>query len=226
MAAAAAPVSIPPMPTVVLISGNGSNLQALIDACQRGELDLELRAVIANRDDAYGLQRARQAGIAAHAIRPHDDEDRARYDARLQACIDEYQPKLVLLAGFMRILSDDFVAHFHGRLLNIHPSLLPKYPGLNTHARALADGETEHGASIHFVTEELDGGPVIARYRVPVHADDTADSLRQRVHLVEHKLYPLVAQWFATGRLKLGRDGVELDEQPLRQAIDVQIPAP
>jgi phosphoribosylglycinamide formyltransferase-1 len=194
---------------VVLISGNGSNLQALIDAAKERSYPARISAVISNRDDAYGLQRAQNAGIACRLLSHHDYDDREAYDQSLMALIDSFDPGLVALAGFMRILSADFVEHYSGRLLNIHPSLLPKYKGLHTHQRALDGGETEHGASVHFVTLELDGGPLILQSPVPVLADDTAETLADRVLEQEHIIYPQAVKWFAEGRLKLV-DGVAM----------------
>lgn len=190
---------------VVLISGNGSNLQALIDACHRPKqpIKAEIIAVFSNVASAYGLVRAQQAGIADHFVDPSHWPDRQAFDLALRKNIDRYQPDLVVLAGYMRILSTDFVQHFSGRLINIHPSLLPKYPGLHTFRRALANGDKEHGASVHFVTEELDGGPVILQARVPILPQDTETSLQQRVQTVEHKIYPQVVDWFIAGRLQL-----------------------
>lgn len=153
---------------VVLISGSGSNLQALIDACNSKALNAEIVAVFSNKADAYGLLRAQQAGIPALALSPAEFSSRDDFDAALQAQIDEYQPDLLILAGYMRILTPAFVRHYHGRMLNIHPSLLPKYPGLHTHRKALENGDAEHGTSVHFVTEELDGGPVILQARIAV----------------------------------------------------------
>ncbi|MEL7400992.1 MAG: phosphoribosylglycinamide formyltransferase, partial [Pseudomonadota bacterium] len=146
---------------VVLISGSGSNLQAILDACEAGEIPGRIAAVISNRPNAYGLQRARLAGVAAHVIDHTEFESREAFDQQLQQCIDEYQPSLVVLAGFMRILTEGFTQHFLGRMINIHPSLLPKYPGLNTHQRAIDAGDAEHGATVHFVTPVLDDGPNI-----------------------------------------------------------------
>lgn len=203
------------LPVVVLISGNGSNLQALIDAQTKGDLPIDIRAVISNRPKAFGLERAKQAGVTADVIDHTAHDSREDYDASLMQVIDSYQPQLVILAGFMRILSDGFVRHYSGRLLNIHPSLLPKHRGLNTHQRALEAGDKEHGVSVHFVTEELDGGPVVAQAVVPVNEDDTPESLAARVQLEEHKLYPKVVKWFAEGRLRLGDQGILLDEKPL-----------
>ncbi len=212
---------IPPLPIVVLISGQGSNLQAIMDAIARGEVAAEIRAVISNRPDAYGLERARRAGIPTVVVDHRGYPDRAAYDAALQACIDRYRPELVVLAGFMRILSPAFVEHYAGRLLNIHPSLLPDFTGLDTHQRALAAGVKEHGASIHFVTAELDSGPVIIQGRVPVAAEDDAGSLAAKVHAIEHRLYPLVVRWFAEGRLRLAGDHVIFDGHPLDRPLDL-----
>ncbi|MGH8371296.1 MAG: phosphoribosylglycinamide formyltransferase [Gammaproteobacteria bacterium] len=205
-----------PLPIVVLISGEGSNLQAIIDQSQRDHL-IEVRAVIASRSNAHGLQRARVAKIPTHAIPADDFPQRERYDAALIEYIDQYQPALVVLAGFMRILTDAFVRHYRGRLLNIHPSLLPKYPGLGTHRRALAAGEREHGCSVHFVTEALDGGPVIAQARTPVLPGDTEQRLKARVQSREHRLYPRVLNWFASGRVRLEDGQVLFDGSPLSQ---------
>lgn len=190
------------LPIVVLLSGSGSNLKAIIDAAQTSQLDVEICAVISNRADAYGLERARQAGIEARALDHTGFESREAFDQAMMALIDSYQPGLVVLAGFMRILSDGFVDHYAGRLLNIHPSLLPKYQGLKTHQRAIDAGDTEAGASVHFVSRELDGGPVIMQAQVPLLADDTAELLAKRVLTLEHRLYPEAIQLFATGALQ------------------------
>lgn len=202
------------LPIVVLVSGGGTNLQAVIDAAQ-DDLPVEIRAVISNRADAYGLERARRAGIHTEVLEHKGYPDRDAYDAALMALIDRFQPGLVVLAGFMRILTPDFVRHYAGRLLNIHPSLLPKYRGLDTHARALDDGETEHGASVHFVTPDLDAGPLIVQARVPVRPDDTAETLAARVLEQEHRIYPQAIRWFAEGRLRLEDDTVYLDGEPV-----------
>lgn len=207
-----------PTRIVVLISGGGTNLQALIDAFQEDPA-IDISAVISNRGDAFGLERARRAGIQTRVIEHGDFPDRERFDAALIGLIDDYRPGLVVLAGFMRILSDAFVRHYRGRLMNIHPSLLPKYRGLHTHQRVLEAGDLEHGASIHFVTEELDGGPLIIRARVPVLAGDDADTLAARVLEQEHRIYPLVVSWFAAGRLRLSGETVEFDGRPLTQPL-------
>ncbi len=194
---------------VVLISGNGSNLQALIGATSQDDYPARIAAVISNRNDAYGLQRARDAGIACRVLPHQEYEGREAYDQALMALIDSFDPGLVVLAGFMRILSAGFVEHYSGRLLNIHPSLLPKYKGLHTHQRVLDGGETEHGASVHFVTLELDGGPLVLQSSVPVLDDDTQERLAARVLEQEHIIYPQAVKWFAEGRLKLV-DGVAM----------------
>ena len=180
------------MNLVVLISGTGSNLQAVIDACKAGKIHGKVVAVISNKADAYGLQRAQAADIHTAVISHKDHPDREQYDAALMEEIDRHQPDLLIMAGFMRILTPAFVQHYAGRMLNIHPSLLPKHQGLHTHQRALDAGDSAHGASVHFVTEELDGGPVILQAKVPVFADDTAEDLAQRVHVQEHQIYPMV----------------------------------
>ncbi|AUG09237.1 phosphoribosylglycinamide formyltransferase [Pseudomonas sp. S09G 359] len=200
---------------VVLLSGTGSNLQALIDSTRTGDSPVRIAAVISNRSDAYGLQRARDAGIETRSLDHKAFEGREAFDSALVDLIDTFNPQLVVLAGFMRILSADFVRHYEGRLLNIHPSLLPKYKGMHTHQRALDAGDSEHGCSVHFVTEELDGGPLVVQAVVPVESDDSAQSLAQRVHTQEHRIYPLAVRWFAEGRLILGDQGALLDGQLL-----------
>ena len=188
---------------VVLISGNGSNLQAIIDACEQKKIQGTIRAVFSNKADAFGLERARDAGIPQHALAASQFASREAFDRELMHEIDAYAPDVVVLAGYMRILSAEFVQHYQGKLLNIHPSLLPKYPGLNTHRQALENGDTEHGTSVHFVTEELDGGPVILQAKVPVFDGDDEDEITSRVQVQEHAIYPLVVGWFLDGRLKM-----------------------
>ncbi|MBI6566727.1 phosphoribosylglycinamide formyltransferase [Pseudomonas synxantha] len=200
---------------VVLLSGTGSNLQALIDSTRTGDSPVRIAAVISNRSDAYGLQRARNAGIETRSLDHKAFDGREAFDRALIELIDAFEPKLVVLAGFMRILSADFVRHYEGRLLNIHPSLLPKYKGMHTHQRALEAGDSEHGCSVHFVTEELDGGPLVVQAVVPVESGDSAQTLAQRVHTQEHRIYPLAVRWFAEGRLILGHQGALLDGQLL-----------
>ena len=195
---------------VVLISGSGSNLQALIDSQHEGN-PARIRAVIANRADAFGLTRAKGAGIPTAVLDHKAFDGREAFDAALMELIDAHAPDLVILAGFMRILTPAFIDRFEGRMINIHPSLLPKYPGLHTHARALEAGDAEHGCSVHFVTEELDGGPVVLQAALQVKPGDDIESLTQRVHVAEHQIYPLAMRWFAEGRLRLAEQGAMLD---------------
>lgn len=196
---------------VVLISGNGSNLQAIIDACKQKQINGTLRAVFSNKADAFGLERAREAGIPAHALEASQFSGREAFDRELMQEIDAYAPDVVVLAGYMRILSPAFVAHYSGRLLNIHPSLLPKYPGLHTHRQVLENGDEEHGTSVHFVTDELDGGPVILQAKVPVFDGDEEDDITARVQAQEHAIYPLVVSWFVEGRLAMRNNAAWLD---------------
>ncbi|WFF43166.1 phosphoribosylglycinamide formyltransferase [Salinicola endophyticus] len=201
---------------VVLISGNGSNLQALLDAQTHDELGGEIVAVVSNKADAYGLKRAKDAGVDAVALPHREYDSREAFDAALIKVIDRHDPDLVVLAGFMRILTPMFVDHYRGRMLNIHPSLLPAYQGLNTHQRALDDGVAEHGVSVHFVTEELDGGPVVIQAAVKVEPGQDLDALIDKVHAREHLIYPIAVRWFLEGRIKLGAEGtVTLDNMPL-----------
>jgi len=199
----------------VLISGAGSNLQAILDAIDAGELPARVSLVLSNKAGAAGLARAERAGVPAQAIDHRGFADRARFDQAMIERIDAHGADTVVLAGFMRILSPGFVRHYQGRLINIHPSLLPKYPGLNTHARALEAGDREHGCSLHFVTDELDGGPLIAQARFPVAANDTAETLSEKVQAREHRLYPQVLRWRAQQRLQMTDQGVELDGERL-----------
>ncbi|AMO67716.1 phosphoribosylglycinamide formyltransferase [gamma proteobacterium BDW918] len=205
-----------PCKLVILLSGSGSNLQAFIDASRDGLLpSVEICAVISNKAQAFGLERAKQAGIATACIDHTQFASREAFDAELQVCIDSYDADLVVLAGFMRILTPGFVRHYLGRLINIHPSLLPKYPGLHTHQRALDAGDREAGATVHFVTEELDGGPAIIQAKIPVFPGDDAAALATRVLSKEHTIYPLAARWFAEGRLVLQDSKAVFDEQVL-----------
>ncbi len=218
-----------PLPIVVLISGRGSNLQSIIDAIAAGELPVEIRAVISNRPDAQGLQRAARASIATRVVDHRQYPERMAFDAALQAAIDDYRPQLVVLAGFMRILTPALVQHYRGRMINIHPSLLPEFPGLNTHQRVLDAGRKETGATIHFVTEETDGGPAILQARVAVLTGDDADSLAARVLEQEHRVYPVVIRWYAEGRVQLDPQGqVRFDhdvlERPLRLSSESGAP--
>lgn len=196
---------------VVLISGGGSNLQAIIDASRAAEFPAQVVAVFSNRPAVHGLARAADAGIPGKVIEHSGFTDRAAFDQALQYEIDQYRPDLVVLAGFMRILTPEFVANYQGRMLNIHPSLLPKFPGLHTHRRALDENQSEHGTTVHFVTAQLDGGPAIIQAKVPVNNDDTEQTLADRVLQQEHKIYPIAVRWFAEGRLKLIEEKVLLD---------------
>jgi phosphoribosylglycinamide formyltransferase-1 len=195
-----------PARLVVLASGRGTNLQAILDACAAGTLSARVVAVLSDRAEAGALRRARELGIPGEHLDPRPQPDRDAYDAVLAARVAAHAPDLVVLAGFMRILSAAFVARFLGRLVNIHPSLLPDYPGLHTHRRVLADGRREHGASVHFVTPELDGGPVIMQARVPVLPGDDEPTLIRRVLTVEHRLYPAALALVLGGQVAF-RDG-------------------
>jgi phosphoribosylglycinamide formyltransferase-1 len=200
---------------VVLISGGGTNLQAIIDACTHDEYSGEVVAVISNKADAFGLIRAQNANIPNLSLSHKDFTSREAYDQALIAKIDTFNADLIVLAGFMRILTPRFVQHFQGKLLNIHPSLLPKYQGLNTHQRAIDAGDDVHGVSVHFVTEELDGGPVILQAKVPVFPEDNSDDLSARVHEQEHRIYPLVIKWFTEKRLSMQGENALLDDNIL-----------
>lgn len=202
-----------PLPIVVLISGSGTNLQAIIDAIQAGKLNAEIRAVISNRPGVKGLERAEKAGIPARLLDHQEFEGRDSFDQALQSLIDSYEPELVVLAGFMRILTEAFVTHYEGRMLNIHPSLLPDFTGLNTHQRVLDAGRGQHGVSVHFVTNELDSGPLVIQAVIPVHPEDDADSLAQRIHTQEHIIYPMAIDWFAQGRLDYRENASYLDNE-------------
>ncbi len=207
---------------VVLISGQGTNLQALIDSAALPDARFKVVAVFSNRPDARGLERARDAGIAAHHIDPHGFTDREHFDAALANAVGEYEPGLVVLAGFMRILSPAFVSRFEGRLINIHPSLLPKFKGLHTHRRVLDEGEKEHGATVHLVTAELDDGQPIMQYRISIRPDDTEDSLAARVHEGEYLIYPRTVAWFAEGRVSVEAGRVLLDDEALDEPVRIE----
>ncbi|MBM88795.1 MAG: phosphoribosylglycinamide formyltransferase [Gammaproteobacteria bacterium] len=198
---------------VVLISGNGSNLQALIDSSRAS--NFKIVAVISNKPEAYGLQRAKHEDIPTQIIDHTTFESRTKFDKALADTVEDINPELIVLAGFMRILGNSFVMRFKGRILNIHPSLLPKFPGTNTHKRAIDSGDKEHGVSVHFVTSELDGGPLIAQEKVPVLKDDTPQALAARVLEKEHIIYPKVVSWFASGRLKMKNNDAMLDDEKL-----------
>jgi len=209
-----------PIPIVILISGYGSNLQAIIDATHNGELPVEIRGVISNRPDAYGLSRAKEVGIPTKIIDHKSYTDRRIFDRAMQEAIDSYRPSLVILAGFMRILGPDLISHYQGRMMNIHPSLLPDYPGLNTHQRVINAGEKCHGASVHFVTNELDSGPVIIQGSISVSPYDNVKSLNAKVQMLEHSIYPLAIKWFAEGRLECKENKILLDNKPLTSPVE------
>ncbi|THB71730.1 MAG: phosphoribosylglycinamide formyltransferase [Gammaproteobacteria bacterium] len=213
---------------VVLISGSGTNLQAIIDYVANGAIPANIAAVISNIPNVKGLERAQKAGITTSVISHKEFASRDQFDAELTLKIDSFNPDLVILAGFMRILGDDFVNHYQGKMLNIHPSLLPKFTGLHTHKRALEAGETNHGTSVHFVTSELDGGPVIIQATVTVLPDDSEESLAQRVLVQEHRIYPLVTKWFIEGRLKFDIAGNQItyDGSKLESIIKIDADTP
>ena len=204
---------------VILISGSGTNLQAIIDAVAAGQINASISAVISNRADAKGLDRARQRHINAVIIDQNEYDDRASYDQALIAEIDKYKPDLIALAGFMRILSEEFISHFNNIILNIHPSLLPEFKGLHTHRRALEASKKTHGASVHFVSNELDSGPVVIQAEVPVLANDTEDALAERVLHQEHVIYPTAIAWYIDGRLEVNGNTVLLDSKVLHRPV-------
>ena len=204
---------------VILISGRGSNMEALIAARDAGKLPVNIAAVISNRPDAKGLETAAKAGIATHYIDHKAFAGREAFDAALAECIDGFAPDLVVLAGFMRILTADFVRHYEGRLLNIHPSLLPSFPGLHTHQRALEEGVRIHGCTVHFVTAELDHGPVVIQAAVPVLDGDDEAALAARILVQEHKVYPQAVRWFAEGKLHLENGRVRLAADLVDQSV-------
>ncbi len=199
------------MKAAILVSGSGSNLQSFIDQVADNRVDLEIAVVMANRRDAYGLTRAKNSGIETACIEHGQFADREAFDRAVAKELDRFEPALIILAGYMRILSPWFVRHFHGKILNIHPALLPLYPGLHTHDRVLKAGDSQHGSTVHFVTDELDGGPRIMAGRIAIRADDTADTLMSRVQAVEHQIYPQAAQLFAEGRVTYNDGNAWLD---------------
>ncbi len=202
-------------PIVVLISGQGSNLQAIIDAIATQDCHATIKAVISNRKDAYGLERASQAGIITRVVAPLPGESRLNYDQRLYDTIKPFQPQLLVLAGFMRILTAEFVAYYPNQMINIHPSLLPKYPGLNTHEQVLENHDPEHGITIHLVTDILDSGPILCQVKLTVHPWDTIESLKIRIHQLEHYAYPKVIDWFASQRILIQGTSLYLDHSLL-----------
>lgn len=203
---------------VILISGGGSNLQSLIDGCESGEINASVSAVISNNPDAGGLERAAKTGIPNVAIDHRAFDSRESFDLALSELIDSFAPDLVILAGFMRILTPTFVDHYLGRMMNIHPSLLPAYPGLHTHRRAIEAGDKQAGATVHFVTPELDGGPSIIQAQVDIESSDNENSLASKVLAFEHKIYPQAVQWFCDNRLAMDNDGVRLDNNPIPES--------
>ena len=203
-----------PLKLAILISGNGSNLQAIIDAIP-DELPTEICVVLSDQKIAYGLERAKRAEIPIEVLSQDEFANKKTYDEALQECLDRYQPELITLAGFMRILTSPLILHFENRIINIHPSLLPKYPGLNTHEQALHAKDTRHGATVHVVTPELDSGPIIMQSSVSISSDDDLHSLKHKVHALEHKLYPEVIRLYAAGRLNFKENSVWLDGEKL-----------
>ena len=206
--------------TVVLVSGSGSNLQAIIEACEAGRIPAAVTGVLSDQPAAFGLERAARAGIRSECLPGRDFDSRESYDEALGERLAALDPELVVLAGFMRILTGELVADWHGRMLNIHPSLLPAYRGLHTHRRVLAAGDRRHGTSVHFVTEELDGGPLIARAVLDISDRDDEDSLLRRIQAMEHRLYPEVIGWFASGRLRMANDEPTLDGKALSAPVE------
>ncbi len=202
---------------VVLISGNGSNLQAIIDHIDAGEINASISSVISNKADAYGLERAKAAGIATAVVDHTHYASRELFDQALAEIIDQDSPDIIVLAGFMRILTKEFVMRFAGKLINIHPSLLPLYRGLHTHKRALQDKATEHGASVHFVTPELDSGAVITQGIVSVKHNDTEETLAARVHQIEHIIYPQAVKLLTENQVELRADLIYINNQLLQQ---------
>lgn len=208
-------MSTPRLKLVVLISGSGSNLQAIIDSIANGSLHAEVTAVISNRPDVKGLARAQAANIPAITLDHKIFDNRDAFDRQLVNEIDQHQPDLVVLAGFMRILTDEFVAHYKDRMLNIHPSLLPEFRGLNTHQRALDARVKQHGVSVHYVSNELDGGPLVLQAVIDISDKDTIETLQQRIHQQEHVIYPMAIEWIARHRLKVIDEQIYLDKKLL-----------
>jgi phosphoribosylglycinamide formyltransferase-1 len=207
-----------PLALVVLISGNGSNLQSIIDAIETGQLNAEIRAVVSNDPDAYGLQRANKHGIASYVQDHRDFSDRNQFDQQLQNYLQSINPDYIVLAGFMRILGAELVSAFHNRIVNIHPSLLPAYKGLDTHQRALANQETHHGVSIHLVTFELDDGPILLQGRYPIEQDDQVADLQRKGHALEHRMYPCLLSLLSEKKLTI------TESQVLHEQVELEKP--
>lgn len=200
---------------VILISGSGSNLQSFIDACHHGSINAEIACVISNQSNAYGLKRAQQANIPTKMLSHRSFSSREAFDLQLQQEIEQYQPDLIILAGFMRILTSSFIHAFERKILNIHPSLLPKYPGLNTHQRAIDNQDKFAGATVHLVTPDLDAGPSIIQARVEIVKGDSAEKLAQRILPLEHKIFPLAVKWILEGKVELMSDPIKIDKNPI-----------
>ena len=214
--------NIPRLNVVVLISGEGTNLQALIDAEKTGKINTRIQAVFSGRPEAPGIERANRANIPTHCLASSDFPNRETYELELASHIDSYEPGLIVLAGFMKVLGAGFVNHFCGKIINIHPSLLPRYRGLDTHRRVLEEGDEKHGATVHFVTEELDGGPRIIQYCIPIKVKESEAELAQRVHEGEYIILPQAVAWLASQRLTLEGSNVILDDQKLEGPILIE----
>ena len=208
------------MSFVVLISGNGSNLQSIIDTIEAKQINASLSAVISNNAEAYGLTRARKHAIETRVIDHRQYKSRDSFDQALLRCIKEFDPDYILLAGFMRILGSAFINAYRNKIINIHPSLLPDYKGLNTHQRAMDNLEIEHGVSIHLVTPELDGGPVLMLGRYRIEEGNTVADLQHKGHRLEHRMYPVILQWLSEKKLQIGKNGIEFEQQTLREPIE------
>ncbi|MEM7562958.1 MAG: phosphoribosylglycinamide formyltransferase [Pseudomonadota bacterium] len=209
-----------PLRLVVLISGNGSNLQSIIDAVEAGHLNAEIVAVVSNNPHAYGLQRARNHDIPSHSLDHRLFSDRAQFDQEMRAFLQEMNPDYVVLAGFMCILGAELVRSFRHRILNIHPSILPEYKGLNTHLRALQNGETEHGVTIHLVTAELDDGPILLQGRYAIEPEDKVTDLQKKGHALEHQMYPQLLQWIAEEKIVIDEDQVLYEQVALEKPLE------
>jgi len=208
------------MSFIVLISGNGSNLQSIIDSIDTGQINASLSAVISNNADAYGLTRAKNHAIETRVIDHRLYDSRDLFDQALQQCIEEFEPDYIVLAGFMRILGSALIQTYKNKILNIHPSLLPDYKGLNTYQRAMDNRETEHGVSIHVVTAELDDGPVLMYGRYAIEDGDTLDDLQHKGHRLEHRMYPKILQWLSEKKLQIGENSIEFEQQILQEPIE------